>query len=287
MSFDSRFRPLARRAYQKWEALPINHKRARSKIVDPYLQPRQRLARDWIGQHTESGNFYYDLTPDNLRELGSLIAAISGASPALIDEYLEEIHTDPHLREHLARTWVDNPKMRDAQLAYGRRVGWYALVRILKPKMIIETGVHQGVGACVLTSALIRNRVDGSPGRYLGTDIDPGAGVLLTGRYAQVGEIIYGDSITTLSKISTPIDFFINDSDHSAEYESREYDTILPLLAKSSIILGDNSHTNSRLNDFSRQHGRSYLFFGEVPANHWYPGAGIGVSLSTIPLILD
>lgn len=286
MSFDSRFRPLARRAFQKWEALPINHKRGRRKIVESYLQPRQRLARDWIGQHTESGNFYYDLTPDNLRELGSLIAAISGASPALIDEYLEEIHTDFHLREHLARTWADNPKMRDAQLAYGRRIGWYALVRILKPKMIIETGVHQGVGACVLTSALIRNRVDGSPGRYLGTDIDPGAGVLFTGRYAQVGEIIYGDSITTLSKISTPIDFFINDSDHSAEYESREYETVLPLLAKSSIILGDNSHTNTILNDFSRQHGRSYLFFGEVPANHWYPGAGIGVSLSTIPLIL-
>ena len=286
MSFDSRYRPLVKRAYQKWEALPINHMRSRRKIVGPYLQPKQQMAKNWIRQHTESDNFYYDLTTDNILELGSLIAAISGASPELIDEYLEEIHTDSQLREHLSHAWADNPKMRDAQLAYGRRIGWYALVRVLKPKMIIETGVHQGVGACVLTSALIRNRVDGSPGRYLGTDIDPGAGVLLTGRYAQEGEIAYGDSITTLSKISTPIDFFINDSDHSAEYESREYDTILPLLAKSSIILGDNSHTNSRLNDFSRQHGRSYLFFGEVPANHWYPGAGIGVSLSTIPLIL-
>jgi len=286
MSFDSKFRAFARPAYQKWLALPVNQRRSRRKIVEPYFRPKLALADNWTKQRTESDNFYYELTPDNQRELSSLIAAISGESPNLIDGFINEIQTDENLREHLSQTWIDDPLMRDAQLAYGRRIGWYALARVLKPKLIIETGVHHGVGACVLTSALMRNRADGSPGRYLGTDIDPGAGALLSGRYAQEGRIAYGDSITTLRTIETPIDFFINDSDHSAAYEAREYETVLPLLAKNSIVLGDNSHTNTKLNDFSRQQDRPYLFFREVPANHWYPGAGIGISVTAIPLTL-
>jgi hypothetical protein len=287
MSFDSKLRGIARPVYQKWLALSFNQKRNRKKIVDPYFHQKLELAGGWTKQRTESDNFYYELTFDNQLELSSLIAVISGESPEVIDGFIIEIQTDEDLREHLSRTWVDDPTMRDAQLAYGRRIGWYALARVLKPKLIIETGVHHGVGACVLTSALIRNRVDGSPGRYLGTDIDPGAGTLLNGRYAREGRIAYGDSITTLRTIDTPIDFFINDSDHSADYEAQEYETILPLLAKNSIVLGDNSHTNTKLNDFSRQQDRPYLFFREVPANHWYPGAGIGISVSAIPLKLE
>lgn len=29
---------------------------------------------------------------------------------------------------------------------------------------------------------------------------------------------------------------------------------------------------------FSRQYGRSFLMFKEQPKDHWYPGAGIGIS---------
>jgi len=287
MRFDSKLREFARPSYEKWLRLPFNQRRSRRKIVAPYFDTRLKLADKWTNQRTESDNFYYELMPDNKLELSSLIAAISGQSPTLIDGYISEIQSNDNLRQHVSQTWIDDPTMTDAQLAYGRRIGWYALARVLKPKLIIETGVHHGVGACVLASALIRNREEGSPGRYLGTDIDPGAGALFTGPYALEGEIAYGDSITTLSKIDSPIDFFINDSDHSAEYEAREYDTILPMLAENSIVLGDNSHTNTKLNIFSRTNGRMYLFFREVPADHWYPGAGIGISVSTIPLKLN
>ena len=270
--------------YQKWELLPFNQQRYRRRIATPYIQPRLDLARNWSKQRTETDNFYYELSPANLLELSSLVSIISGVQPQVIDDYIQELLQDDELRKHLSQSWAKDPKMRDARIAFGRRIGWYALVRALKPKLVIETGVHHGIGACVLTSALTRNRRDGSPGRYLGTDIDPRAGVLFTEKYSKEGSIEYGDSITTLAAIETPIDFFINDSDHSAEYEAREYETILPKLAPHSIILGDNSHTNTKLNDFSRKHGRPYLFFKEVPQDHWYPGAGIGISPSAIPV---
>jgi hypothetical protein len=44
--------------------------------------------------------------------------------------------------------------------------------------------------------------------------------------------ILYGDSIESLAKLDESIDLFINDSDHSAEYEAREYITVGPRLSE-------------------------------------------------------
>jgi predicted O-methyltransferase YrrM len=161
----------------------------------------------------------------------------------------------------------------------GRRLGWYAVARRLKPRLIVETGVDFGLGSCVLSAALLRNASDGFPGRYIGTDINPAAGRLFTEPYRSVGQIAYGDSIETLSRLQSPIDLFVNDSDHSAEYEANEYRTIEPLLSEQGVILGDNSHATSALADFSERSDRRFVFFHEVPSDHWYPGAGIGVSV--------
>jgi predicted O-methyltransferase YrrM len=173
---------------------------------------------------------------------------------------------------------------RDSLIAFGRREGWYLFVRALKPQLVVETGVHHGVGAIVIASALIRNRQDGFTGYYVGTEIDKNGGFLFRDEYASVGEIKYGDSVSTLKDLKTKIDIFINDSDHSYEYEEREYATIKTQLKESSLILGDNSHVTNALREFAEQNKRPFLFFKEIPDAHWYPGAGIGISPTRIPL---
>ena len=71
----------------------------------------------------------------------------------------------------------------------------------------------------------------------------------------------------------------INDSDHSAEYEHREYQTIAPKLSPGGgLILGDNCHCTDVLAAFSELQGRQFIFFREEPKDHWYPGGGIGIS---------
>jgi len=85
-------------------------------------------------------------------------------------------------------------------------------------------------------------------------------------------------SISSLLAFTTKIDLFINDSDHSADYEYNEYSTIKDLIDENSIILGDNSHCTNKLSQFSLENSRDFIFFNEVPLNHWYPGAGIGIS---------
>ena len=252
--------------------------RRRRAIAMAHYSDQLAMINAWSWLDTETSNFYYDLTAVNRVHLAHAISSATGADHEKILCYFNELDGDQELREHLERVLKGSSYGREIQINYGRRLGWYAFVRVLKPKIVVETGVDHGVGSCVLASALLRNAAEGSTGRYFGTELRPDAGQLFTGKYAEIGSIIYGDSIESLEKFAEPIDIFINDSDHSAEYELNEYVTISEILSDDAIILGDNSHVTDSLSRFSRENGRRFMFFSEKPKAHWYPGAGIGIS---------
>jgi hypothetical protein len=227
----------------------------------------------------ELSNFTYDITPRNLTELVHAIAIATGRPVGEIRAYVEEARNDVDLHNALYAGLKRRGYDGDAIVnPFGRRVGWYAFVRALKPSVVVETGVDRGHGSLILCAALLRNAEERRPGHYYGTDINPDAGWLLCGKYAEVGKILYGDSIESLKALKETVGLFINDSDHSADYEFREYATIGPRLGANAVILGDNSHTNDKLARYSEQSSRHYLFFKEEPLAHWYPGGGIGIS---------
>lgn len=244
-----------------------------------FRQPLLDLGR-WVFTSSENTNFTYDLDALNTRYLTSMLADVLGLDFDVVGGYIAEITDDDELSRHIAaRTAASDLTFRaDGRARLGRRVGWYAVVRALKPCVVIESGVDKGLGACVLAAALLRNAEEGHPGRYYGTDVDREAGYLLAGRYADVGEILYGDSRESLEKFAGTIDLFINDSDHSAAYEASEYSAIEHKLSERAVVLGDNSRDSGALLDFSLRAGRRFVYFQERPSNHWYPGAGIGVS---------
>lgn len=252
----------------------------RRQFTSRYFDKRFKLLEEWIPKFTETSNFYYRLTPDNRDHLAQLISVVTGMPYDHIMGYLDELEGDAQLRGHLESALTSSTYGRDIRVEYGRRLGWYAFVRVLKPSVIVETGVDHGVGSCVIASALLRNAAEGHPGRYYGTEIRTEGGQLFTGRYKDVGEILYGDSIESLKAFKGSIDIFINDSDHSADYEYEEYLVIKDKLSPGGLIIGDNAHVTDRLSRFSRETGRQFLFFAERPADHWYPGAGIGVSFA-------
>jgi hypothetical protein len=246
-----------------------------------YFGRQLRAIKPILFESGETHNFTYDLLEENLRYLAEIIAVATNKPATEIECYLEEALDDAELRAYFDARMAayDGQKSpRNVTSPFGRRLGWYAVVRATKPRVIIETGVERGHGALLLCAALLRNEKAGFPGRYFGTDINPQAGWLLSGPYAAVGNILVGDSITSLRNFPQTVDLFINDSDHSAEYEAQEYDVIAPRLSKSAIILGDNAHVTDKLALFSRKTGRNFLMFCEKPKNHWYPGAGIGIS---------
>jgi predicted O-methyltransferase YrrM len=236
----------------------------------------------WTFRSREHYNYSYDLEPLNVDYLAAFISAITGETFAKARGYLAEIENDNHLKEHVIKLSAASKEkwVADADARFGRRMGWYALIRAAKPKMVVETGVDKGLGSVVIAAALMRNSAEGHSGELIGLDINPNAGYLLTPPYSKVGRVVYGDSLASIAAMTQPIDFFIHDSDHSAEHEGKELMSIRPKLSPKALVLSDNSAITSKLLEFARETGRTFLYFAEKPKDHWYPGEGIGVAFN-------
>ena len=251
-------------------------------IASKYFNSKYLQILKWGFTSNEDTNFTYRLTDDNLTCLAQTIALVTKKEYSEILGYIKEPELNEELKQHIIHTSNKSKEKRfsDKEIRFGRRLGWYALTRAIKPKIIIETGVDKGLGSVLLCAALEKNKKEGYDGSYYGTEINPDAGYLLAGKYSNFGQVLYGDSITSLLNFTKKIDLFINDSDHSSEYEYEEYKTIKPLINEGTIILGDNSHSTNKLSRFSLENKRQFLFFKEEPMDHWYPGAGIGISFN-------
>ena len=151
----------------------------------------------WLFTSREIDNYTYDLTPRNKAYLASFVSLVAGVDVAVAARYIAEHDVDEELREHVCRLTALSPRrdMADPVPRFARRVGWYAMVRAKKPRVVVETGVDKGLGTCVLAAAVLRNLSEGHPGTVIGTDIDPGAGSLLAPPYDRVARVVYGDSI--------------------------------------------------------------------------------------------
>jgi predicted O-methyltransferase YrrM len=247
-----------------------------------YYVPKLGKIFTWGFQSREDTNYTYNLTDHNLFYLAHTIAVVTGVNIQTIQAYINEARSDDKLKQTTisALRGTKFKYVTDARCEFGRRLGWYAFVRALKPRVVVETGVDKGLGAILLCAALMKNRNEGADGKYYGTDINPEAGWLLRSPYTELGEILVGDSIQSLLEFPDTIDLFINDSDHSAEYEYREYQTVAPKLTERAVVLGDNSHVTSMLAKFASERGMHFVYFHEVPHEHWYPGGGIGIAFT-------
>ena len=252
----------------------------RARIAGRHVAKEARRAFSWWRHSREVTNFTYDLTPRNLLHLAAFLAQASGAEVARVQALMRELDLDEALRAHIRRATLASPDLHhaDASPRYGRRIGWYVLARLLRPRFVVETGVDKGLGACVLAAALLRNAAEGAPGRYLGIDRNPQAGWLFAGPWSSVGRVVHGDSLEELARLEC-IDFLLHDSDHAPDYEAREYEVALPRLSDGGIVLSDNAHASDALWGFASRTKRRYLYFAEEPRAHWYRGGGIGLAL--------
>jgi len=252
----------------------------RAAYVLRYYRRRIEPAWCWLFTSRELANFTYDLSDRGKLHTAHAVATATSCTPEQALDWIGELVGDEQLRTAIVNSVRDSSQryVTDARAEYGRRVGWYAIVRAVKPALVIETGVDKGLGSMVLCAALQRNAVEGFPGRYIGTDINPSAGELLQGPYANFGEVRHGDSIASLMAIEQPVDVFINDSDHSAEYERHEYEVMQSKLSPRAILIGDNSHVTDELAYFASRTGRKFIAVRELPKDHWYLGATTGIA---------
>jgi len=260
----------------KSRLLPILVFPYRFLLMSRHLFCHIKLSLAWLCRSREFANFTYDLTPANKHHLAWFISGICNVPVQEIESYFLELESNNYLRQHIETHLRANRRGKEinGQAFFGRRLGWYAIVRSIKPALVVETGTEKGLGSLVIADALIRN----GGGRLVTVDIESQSGLLLGGIWARVIEHLVGDSLAVISRLGA-IDLFIHDSDHSPEHELREIEQVAPVLSATGIVLSDNSHVTSVLSEWSSRHNRQFSFFAEKPLNHWYSGAGIGVSV--------
>jgi predicted O-methyltransferase YrrM len=274
-------------------SVPLRRAISRSRLAPWVTFPKRalRVARHdakvvadsarWLVTSREHHNYTYDLTTINQDHLCWFVALVCNTSVEQIRTYLAEINDDNQLRLQMASATAHAARrgLADRRVRFGRRVGWYAMVRALKPAHVVESGVDKGLGTAVLASALLRNASEGRPGVVTGIDINPEAGYLVRGeQWSSTVNLVYADSLAAITAIDRPVDLFLHDSDHSAEHERREFAAIEEHLSPSALLLTDNVTKTRVLSQHAERTGRRFLAFTERPARHWYPGDGIGAA---------
>ena len=96
-----------------------------------YVQPQVDLAKTWARSDSEDSNFLYGLTPISRLSLAHTIATVFGVTQAAVRSLFEEIENDEAFQKHVGQN-LKALLPGVSSFSIGRRLGWYAVARIMK-----------------------------------------------------------------------------------------------------------------------------------------------------------
>jgi predicted O-methyltransferase YrrM len=199
---------------------------------------------------------------------GASLARYAGLSLAEVLRYRSELRNDREFQEHLERS------MRDVPYVFPGAAALYVVVRAVKPRVIVETGVASGLssahilralavnGTGVLHSIDLPNVQEGSTlpeGRTSGWIVPDS----LRGRWQlRLGDTrkLLPDLLATLGQV----DLFLHDSDHSYENMLFEFEQALPRLAPGGLLMSDDIDLHGAWEDFCAKHGLRPTHIGSL-----------------------
>jgi hypothetical protein len=226
--------------------------------------------RRYVLSDPEIENFTYEI--GNRDELCAWLDASVGGG-----EYPRELWSNQRLERELQRRlkWRLGSKR---WLPFGRRAGWYGVVRALKPELVVETGIHDGLGSVALLAAVFAN----GQGTVVSIDPRPRAGWLIPEYLRARWKPIRATSHLALPSLFG-IGVFIHDSVRSAKVEAWELETALARRADRFAMMSNRANLDSTFIDVATAAGGSPSIFYERPIGTFYPGAAIGLALFPDP----
>ena len=229
----------------------------------------------------ETHTFTYGLTPENETYLINLTAEIVKKDIKTIEHYFNELKANQKIKETLEQYADKSPyrMKKDKRCEYGIKLSFYAIVRALKSKVVVENGMEVGFTSIVLCEAIRKNREEGFEGKFIGLDLNKDAGYYIkaaTG-YESFSEIMYGDAIESLKQLKDEVDFYFSDGLRTYEYEKEEFACLENKLDSNAIVVTNKAKFSKALYEFSIHIKRRFSFFNEQPLNHWFEGSGIGI----------
>jgi len=255
-----------------------------------YLQARNHGAvgreRPWrwirfVLFDPEFDNFTYELANED--ELLEFLAETLGTEQSCLAQYLAETRTDPGLTTELWRRlrWRLDYKRRPP---LGRRTTWYLLARILKPELVVETGVQDGLGSLAVLRALSRNAEEGKPGRLISVDILPTAGWLVPDSERSAWQLLIGSSDQVLPGVLGPerLGLFLQDSGADLELAQRELELVRAHATDDAVFVSQTQRP--ALEALCHEHEIPYSEFWHRPRDHIFSGTITGFSRSGQPI---
>ena len=225
----------------------------------------------------EADNFTFEIT--NTPELAHWAAAVAGCSRDDAAAYVAEPSSDGVLRASLGRATAGHWMWSKRLPPFGKRLGWYAIARALRPRLVVEVGAHDGLGSLLLLRALERNQETGHEGRLVSFDINPTAGWLVGSH--PLWQFRHESSTDGLPRVlarESPVGLFIYDGWHTHDAERADLLTALAHLAPNGVLVSDDAQVTHALAEVASEHGLVYREFHEMPARHFDPGAVLGAS---------
>ncbi len=169
----------------------------------------------------------------------------------------------------------------------GRRTnceGWpellYVLIRVVKPEIVVETGIFDGISSAVILQGLH----DNNKGKLISIDLpatteiefstyrmketilpqgtQPGWAIpdYLRDRFT----LLLGDSKDLLPKVlkeNSSIDIFLHDSLHTFEHQWFEYNRAWPHIKNGGLLLSDDVFWNRAYHKFAQQVLKEYFVY--------------------------
>ena len=134
-------------------------------------------------------------------------------------------------------------------LSFKESLSLYLIIRILKPKIIVETGVGTGRSTAFILQAL----EDNNRGYLYSIDLNPGSGSAIPDHLKYRWFFILGESrdvLPYLLSLLKRIDIFLHDSSHTYENMTFEFENAWRFLVKGGVLLADNVDWNTAFKDF-------------------------------------
>jgi predicted O-methyltransferase YrrM len=256
--------------------------------VDPRYLRRLRWIHKARAVHRSGGRLLANLPfvlvapePDNFTfaianepELAAWVTQVAGVDPADARRWIEEPAADAGLLERLHAATAGHWLWTKRTPQFGKRLGWYALARGLKPRLIVEVGAHDGLGSLLLLRALERNAEEGTDGRLASFDVNPTAGWLV-GSHPRWDLRIESssDGLPRLLAGPATLDMFVYDGWHSYEAERRDLEIAAAHLSARGVLVSDDAQVSRALSAVCEECGLEYFEFHERPVGHFHPGA--------------
>jgi len=200
------------------------------------------------------------------------LSDLAGASPGEFSAYMSE---SAPVKEKIKASWEALPSKpgRTGMMDFTSAETIYALVRLLKPLKVTETGVANGISSFFILSAMEKN----ARGKLVSVDYVPegGPAFLPEGRLAGwlVPEELRGrwefisgrtsEKLPPLLDRDGEIDIFIHDSEHTYENMKFEYGAAWPHLKEGGLLLSDDTGFNPAFGEFAERTGSRALTYAD------------------------